>query len=115
MTNWIFTAEDRLRNHGIIVEYRWIPSHIGIPGNEAADAAATEAAAHQCDDSYRCTERQCHAVRWASLAHVNRLATETQSRINKEWIQAKLADRPAYIQAQKTMGNTQGLKENTQS
>jgi hypothetical protein len=32
-------------------------------------------------------ERRCHAVEWASLAHINRLATETQSRITKEWIQ----------------------------
>jgi hypothetical protein len=33
----------------------------------------------------------------ASLAHINRLATETQSRLTKEWIQDKLKDSRSYL------------------
>jgi ribonuclease HI len=86
-----FFVEKALQRHGIMIEYRWLPSHIGIPSNEAADAAAKRAASHWCDDSEDCQKRNCHAIRWASLAHINRQATETQSRLTQEWIQKQLS------------------------
>ena len=39
----IVSAIDRIRQRGSTVEIHWVPAHIGLCGNEAADKSAKEA------------------------------------------------------------------------
>jgi hypothetical protein len=47
------------------------------------------------------SDRSANQVEWTSLAHVNRLATETQSRITREWIQERLKCSCSYTPKKK--------------
>jgi hypothetical protein len=92
VARWAFACETKLHRQGVSIEYRWVP----IQGNETAVAAA-----RRCEDSAQCARKICHEVEWTSLAHVNRLATETQSRITKEWIQEKIKHSRSYTPKKK--------------
>ncbi|KAJ6436788.1 reverse transcriptase [Purpureocillium lavendulum] len=78
-------ALDKLRDLERHAEFRWIPAHVGVPGNEAADRAAKEAAGH--DPSVRAAAEPPPEPPW-----LRTLTATTKSTIRKtikeEWKQA---------------------------
>ena len=72
------TYEPIQRKNSITV--RWTPAHVGVEGNEQADAVAKRAAGGEEGRA----EPECLGE--ASLSHIARKPTEAQSRATREWI-----------------------------
>jgi ribonuclease HI len=73
MMNW----ESELTEKNIRVEYRWVPVHKGVEGNEEADLQATKAAYKHCG-SYTETQNPQKHLSYVSFAHISRRLTETK-------------------------------------
>jgi len=71
--NW----ESKLINKNTQVEYRWVPAHKGVEGNEEADLQATKAAYKYCG-SYTETQNLLKYLNYISLAHIGRRLTEVK-------------------------------------
>jgi ribonuclease HI len=65
--NW----ESELTDKNISVEYRWVPAHKGVEGNEEADLQATKAAYKHCG-SYTETQNPLKHLNYVSFAHISR-------------------------------------------
>jgi len=76
--NWA----DALARNNIQVEYRWIPAHKGIEGNEEADRQATWAAYKYCG-SYTETQNLPPFLDYVFFSHVSRRLTDLK------WEQSK--------------------------
>jgi len=63
--NW----ESKLTDRSIKVEYRWVPAHKGVEGNEEADQQATKAAYKHCG-SYTETQNPLPQLNYISFAHI---------------------------------------------
>jgi len=79
--NWT----DALATKNIQVEYRWVPAHKGIEGNEEADQQATKAAYKHCG-SYTETQNPLPFLDDISFAHISRRLTEEKWEESKEEI-----------------------------
>jgi len=79
--NW----ESELTDKNIQVEYRWVPAHKGVEGNEEADLQATKAAYKHCG-SYTETQNPLPHLNYISFAHIGRRLTETKWEESKEEI-----------------------------
>lgn len=76
---------NKLAELGIQVEYRWVPSHEGIEGNESEDETAKEAAKNKDGKALRLGEI------WQALfmARVQRTVTEAKWTDTEAWWKAK--------------------------
>nr|CAH0106515.1 unnamed protein product [Daphnia galeata] len=77
--NTILTTADTLKAAGTKVNLYWIPSHVGIPGNEMADQLASE----ESDQ------------RLASRVQQNQLTSAEQAAVFKEYLREKKHQRAA--------------------
>jgi len=71
--NWT----DAIARKDIQVEYRWVPAHKGIEGNEEADQQATKAVHKHCG-SYTATQKPPPYLDYVSFSHVSRRLTEVK-------------------------------------
>ena len=74
---WTMNWVDALARKNIQVEYRWVPAHKGIEGNEEADQQATKAAYKYCR-SYTETHNPLPFLDYVSFSHVSRRLSETK-------------------------------------
>jgi len=88
--NWT----DALARKNIPVEYRWVPAHKGIEGNEEADQQATKAAYKDCG-SYTETQNPLLFLDYVSFAHISRRLTEVKWEEGKEEIK-KMGKKPKH-------------------
>jgi len=79
--NW----ESELTDKSIQVEYRWVPAHKGVEGNEEADLQATKAAYKHCG-SYTETQNPLRHLNYISFAHIGRRLTEAKWKQSKKEI-----------------------------
>jgi len=73
MMNWV----DALARKNIQVEYRWVPAHKGIEGNEEANQQATKAA-YEHSGRYTETHNPLPFLDYVSFSHVSRRLSETK-------------------------------------
>ena len=73
MMNWA----DALARKNIHVEYRWVPAHKAIEGNEEADQQATKAAYKYCG-SYTETQYPLPFLDYVSFSHIFRRLTKVK-------------------------------------
>jgi ribonuclease HI len=76
---------NKLAGLGIQVEYRWVPSHNGVEGNEKADEAAKAAAENKNGKALELKEK----FKGWSMARVQREVTEAKWQETEQWWKAK--------------------------
>jgi hypothetical protein len=77
--------ESELLKNDIQVEYRWVPAHKGIRGNEQADQQAIKAAYKYCG-RYTKTQNLLPYLDYVSFSHISRRLTELKWEESKEEI-----------------------------
>jgi len=82
---WTMNWADPLSRKNIQVEYRWVPAHRGIEGNEEADQQATKAVYKHCG-SYTETQNPLPFLDYVSFSHFSRRLTEVKWEESKKEI-----------------------------
>jgi hypothetical protein len=90
--NW----ESELTKKNIRVEYRWVPAHKDVEGNEEVDQQATKAAYKHCG-SYTETQYPLRHLNYISFAHISRRLTETKWEHRKNDLTRRVTHREAVF------------------
>ena len=87
-------AYDRIHARGDQITIRWVPSHVGIEGNETADRYAMAAADQSAPWQDEATPEEL--LDEASLSYITRTATEARSRATAEWVRGHVRAERRY-------------------
>jgi ribonuclease HI len=91
---------EALADRGCTTEVRWVPSHVDVAGNEAADKMAKEAANNSRKPSQKHTPFRTRTT--ASQTYLKRVATEKKQADTKEWITTRIRERKSYTPPKKS-------------
>jgi ribonuclease HI len=80
----IIRSTEDISRQNIQLEFRWIPEHAGIEGNETADQLAKDAAAPENEEELPSEEDRC-----TSLRHLRPCTTDAKWKRSDEWFEAK--------------------------
>jgi hypothetical protein len=80
----IMRSTEEICRQNIQLEFRWVPGHAGIEGNETADQLAKDAAVPGNEEELPSEEDRC-----TSLSHLRRCTTDAKWKRSDEWFEAK--------------------------
>jgi ribonuclease HI len=87
----IIQNSNEILSQNIQLEYRWVPRHAGIEGNETADQFAKDAAVPENEEELPSEEDRC-----TSLSHLRRCTTDAKWKPSDEWFVRKCRSRKYY-------------------
>jgi hypothetical protein len=103
----IAETETMIEDLGHRVKYHWIPGHMDIKGNEIADKAVKEAAAHPITQHTRRIPLQ---EQFTTISHLNRYAKEKRTEERRQWLQKTMAPRLGYCLSTETKPDPTAIK-----
>jgi hypothetical protein len=84
-------STEEMCRQNIQLEFRWVPGHAGIEGNETADQLAKDTAAPENEEELPSEEDQC-----TSLSYLRQCTTDAKWTCSDEWIEAKCMSKKYY-------------------
>jgi hypothetical protein len=87
----IIRRTEEICRQNIQLEFRWVPGHAGIEGNETADQLAKDAAAPEIEEELPSEEDRC-----TSLSNLRRCTTDAKRKRSDEWFEAKCKSKKYY-------------------
>jgi ribonuclease HI len=87
----IIRTTEEISRLNIQLEFRWVPEHAGIEGNETADQIAKDAAAPDNEEELPSEEDRC-----TSLSQLWRCTTDAKWKRSDDWFDAKCESKKYY-------------------
>jgi hypothetical protein len=103
----IIRSTEEICRQNIQLEFRWVPRHAGIEGNETADQLAKDAAAPENEEELPSEEARC-----TSLSYLRRCTPGAKWKRSDEWFEAKCKSKNITTSISSTSQTGQSQKPN---